>query len=76
MEKKPGAFFFKRLGKKKGGGGWWRNWRLKSSGFRWKGLRFRIWFVDGFLFKILSICEAIVLVANLCFFYLCCGCHI
>ncbi|KAH7848135.1 hypothetical protein Vadar_034140 [Vaccinium darrowii] len=77
MVEKPGVFFFKRLGgKKKGGGGGGGWWKLKSSGLRWKGLRFRIWFVDGFLFKILSVCEAIVVVANLCFFYLCCGCRV
>nr|UYM26426.1 PAP1 [Diospyros kaki] len=72
MEKKPGgSFFFKRLGKK-GSSRWW----FRSSGLRWKKLSFQLWFVDGFLFKIVSVLEAIALVATLCFFYLCCGCHI
>ncbi|GFS36473.1 hypothetical protein Acr_00g0046130 [Actinidia rufa] len=70
MEKKPGLFFFKRLGKKGG------SWRFRSSGFRWKKLSFKHWFVDGFLFKILSVLEAIVVVGNFCFFYLCCGCRV
>ncbi|KAL7211473.1 hypothetical protein ACSBR2_014355 [Camellia fascicularis] len=80
MEKKSGLFSFNRVVGRKGSGGgggsrrWW--WRLRSSGFRWKRLRFQLWFVDGFLFKIVSVFEAIFLVATLCFFYLCCGCHI
>ncbi|PSS02944.1 Poly(A) polymerase catalytic subunit like [Actinidia chinensis var. chinensis] len=73
MEKKPGSFFFKRLGKKGSSKCWWR---FRSSGFRWKKLSFRNWFVDGFLFKIVSLFEAVFLVGTLCFFYLCCGCHI
>ncbi|XAR72449.1 hypothetical protein NMG60_11019089 [Bertholletia excelsa] len=68
MEKRPGMFFFKRLGGKKVSSR--KPWKLRSSGLRWK-----LWFVDGFLFKIVSIFEAIALVAALCFFYLCCGCH-
>ncbi|KAL6991422.1 hypothetical protein U1Q18_009534 [Sarracenia purpurea var. burkii] len=71
MEKKPGLFFFNRLGKKGARSRWWR---FRSSGFRWK-LRLG-WFVDGFLFKIISTFEAVILVSTLCFFYLCCGCHI
>ncbi|KAK4347345.1 hypothetical protein RND71_033684 [Anisodus tanguticus] len=56
-------------------------WRFKnlSSGLRWKSKRLyklRHWFVDCFLFKIVSVFEAIFLVSTLAFFYLCCGCHI
>ncbi|KAL7212613.1 hypothetical protein ACSBR2_015323 [Camellia fascicularis] len=76
-EKKAGLYLFKRVGKKKDSSrSWWRCWRFRSSGFRWKGLNFRHWFVDGFLFKILSVFEAILLLGTLCFFYLCCGCHV
>ncbi|KAI3466809.1 hypothetical protein Pfo_023472 [Paulownia fortunei] len=83
MEKKPSSFsfFFKRLTKKSSGGGGsggaWR-WKLKSStGFRWKRrFNLHLWLVDSFLFKIVSVFEAIVLVSRLCFFFLCCGCHL
>ncbi|MCD7455142.1 hypothetical protein HAX54_027218 [Datura stramonium] len=56
-------------------------WRFKnlSSGLKWKSKRLyklRHWFVDSFLFKIVSVFEAIFLVSTLAFFYLCCGCHI
>ncbi|XP_049384192.1 uncharacterized protein LOC125848381 [Solanum stenotomum] len=56
-------------------------WRFKnlSSGLRWKSKRLyklRYWFVDCFLFKIVSVFEAIFLVSALAFFYLCFGCHI
>ncbi|CAN4080169.1 unnamed protein product [Withania somnifera] len=56
-------------------------WRFKNmcSGLRWKSKRFykmRYWIVDCFLFKIVSVFEAIFLVSTLAFFYLCCGCHI
>ncbi|KAK4361310.1 hypothetical protein RND71_020262 [Anisodus tanguticus] len=56
-------------------------WRFKnlSSGLRWKSKRlYKLlhWFVDCFLFKIVSVFEAIFLVSTLAFFYLCCGCHI
>ncbi|KAL3345010.1 hypothetical protein AABB24_024121, partial [Solanum stoloniferum] len=56
-------------------------WRFKnlSSGLRWKSRRLyklRYWFVDCFLFKIVSVFEAIFLVSALAFFYLCFGCHI
>ncbi|XP_055805129.1 uncharacterized protein LOC129873953 [Solanum dulcamara] len=58
----------------------WR-WRFKnlSSGLRWKSKRLyklRYWFIDCFLFKIVSAFEAIFLVSALAFFYLCFGCHI
>ncbi|KAJ9685957.1 hypothetical protein PVL29_015036 [Vitis rotundifolia] len=45
-------------------------WRL--SAFSWKKLSI----VDDLVFKILYVLEAIVLVSTLCFFFLCCGCHI
>ncbi|KAL1202102.1 hypothetical protein V5N11_015042 [Cardamine amara subsp. amara] len=32
--------------------------------------------VDGVVFKVMYVVEAFVLVSTLCFFYLCCGCHI
>ncbi|GFP94913.1 hypothetical protein PHJA_001635700 [Phtheirospermum japonicum] len=79
MEKKPSSytFFFKRLNKKGGGGGV-RRWKLKTSaGFRWKRkFNLHYWLVDVILFKIVSIFEAIFLVAKLCFFFLCCGCRL
>ncbi|KAJ9153202.1 hypothetical protein P3X46_026667 [Hevea brasiliensis] len=53
----------------------WR-WRFLGSAFKWKRIHFQLSFVDDVLFKIVSVFEAIVLVATLCFFYLCCGCHI
>ncbi|KAL0442546.1 UNVERIFIED_CONTAM: hypothetical protein Slati_1977300 [Sesamum latifolium] len=88
MEKKPPtsnssssssssfSFFFKRLNKMGSGGGAWR-WKLKTSaGLRWKRrFNLHLWFVDGFLFKIVSVLEGVVLVSTLCVFFLCCGCH-
>nr|POE95296.1 hypothetical protein CFP56_05656 [Quercus suber] len=44
--------------------------------FKWKRLDFQMAIVDGVVFKIVSVVEAVVLVSTLCFFYLCCGCHI
>ncbi|CAA3000896.1 AF211538_1Avr9 Cf-9 rapidly elicited 180, partial [Olea europaea subsp. europaea] len=88
MMKKPSKFlfFFKRLNKtaSKGEGGDVGNssgasrWKFKSStGLRWKRrFSLHLWFVDDILFKIVSIFEAIILVATLCFFFLCCGCHL
>ncbi|XP_010475379.1 PREDICTED: uncharacterized protein LOC104754804 [Camelina sativa] len=32
--------------------------------------------VDGVVYKVMYVVEAFVLVSTLCFFYLCCGCHI
>lgn len=54
-------------------------WGFKnlSSGLRWKRkFNLYLWFVDEFMFKIVSILEATVLVLTFCAFYLCCGCHI
>ncbi|EOX93151.1 hypothetical protein QUC31_003998 [Theobroma cacao] len=50
-------------------------WKL-SSGFKWKRLDFQMKIVDNLVFRVLYVVEAIVLVSTLCFFYLCCGCHI
>ncbi|KAL7592542.1 hypothetical protein Lser_V15G31724 [Lactuca serriola] len=76
-EKKPLFMFgFKRL-QGKNRKGIWKRLGLGNHGLRWK-TKFNVhrWFVDRFLFKILSGVEAVVLVSTLCFFYLCCGCHI
>ncbi|KAL6546408.1 hypothetical protein OROMI_022129 [Orobanche minor] len=86
MEKKTSSsstfsFFFKRLNTKGSDGGGGRGglwpWKLKSfAGMRWKKrFNLHLWFVDGFLFKIVSVFEAFVLVSTLCAFFLCCGCH-
>ncbi|KAK6268510.1 hypothetical protein QUC31_012670 [Theobroma cacao] len=61
---------FKRLIKKES----WR-WKFLGSAFKWKRLNIQLSFVDDVLFRIASVLEAIFLVATLCFFYLCCGCH-
>ncbi|KAI5670825.1 hypothetical protein M9H77_11189 [Catharanthus roseus] len=59
-----------------GGSGRWK-FKNFSSGLRWKRkFTLHLWFIDGFLFKIVSVLEAIVLVSTLCVFFLCCGCHI
>ncbi|XP_030519029.1 uncharacterized protein LOC115732507 [Rhodamnia argentea] len=55
-----------------------RPWKL--PGIKWKGkkslsLGFQMAVVDGVVFRIVSVVEAVVLVSTLCFFYLCCGCH-
>ena len=72
-----------------GGGSWLRKlnggrgcrwpWKLGfATSWRWKcpSLLLRFSFLDDLLFRILYCLEAVVLVAALCFFYLCCGCHI
>ncbi|KAK4782539.1 hypothetical protein SAY86_016641 [Trapa natans] len=50
----------------------------KGAAMRWKKLAtsIRVSIFDTVLFKIVSVVEAIALVSTLCFFYLCCGCHI
>ncbi|XP_030972441.1 uncharacterized protein LOC115992393 [Quercus lobata] len=68
--KKNRWIFFKRLRMQTA----WR-WKFLGSAFKWKRLNLQLSFVDDVLFRILSVFEAIVLVATLCFFYLCCGCH-
>ncbi|XP_062026683.1 uncharacterized protein LOC133742967 [Rosa rugosa] len=50
--------------------------RKLSSVFRWKRVDLRLRIIDDVVFKILSVVEAVVLVSTLCFFFLCCGCHI
>ncbi|XP_050383364.1 uncharacterized protein LOC126800117 [Argentina anserina] len=50
--------------------------RKFSSVFRWKRVDLRLTIIDDIIFKILSVVEAVVLVSTLCFFFLCCGCHI
>ncbi|KAG5589831.1 hypothetical protein H5410_040345 [Solanum commersonii] len=56
------------------------NCSTKTSSLRWrfkKSLyKLHHWFVDSFLFKIVSIFEAITLVSTLAFFFLCYGFHI
>ncbi|KAG4146356.1 hypothetical protein ERO13_D05G152400v2 [Gossypium hirsutum] len=52
----------------------WR-WKCFGSAFKWKRLNIKRSFVDNVVFKLVSVLEAIYLVATLCFFYLCCGCH-
>ncbi|KAF3449907.1 hypothetical protein FNV43_RR05986 [Rhamnella rubrinervis] len=69
MGKKRWLLFFKRLRKQPA----WR-WKLFGSAFKWKRLNIQVSFVDDVLFKIVSVFEAIVLVINVSFFYLCCGC--
>ncbi|CAK7346667.1 unnamed protein product [Dovyalis caffra] len=52
-------------------------WPWKISGIKWKrGLGLQLNIIDNLVFKVLYVAEAIVLVSTLCFFYLCCGCHI
>ncbi|KAG6583910.1 hypothetical protein SDJN03_19842, partial [Cucurbita argyrosperma subsp. sororia] len=50
--------------------------KLLGSAFKWKRLtNLQISFMDNLLFKIVSMLEGVVLVATLCFFFLCFGCH-
>ncbi|CAM8988246.1 unnamed protein product [Rhodiola kirilowii] len=47
-----------------------------SSSFRWKRVKtIHHSFFDNVVFKIMSVCEGVVLVSTVCFFFLCCGCH-
>ncbi|KAK4751151.1 hypothetical protein SAY87_004633 [Trapa incisa] len=50
----------------------------KGAAMRWKKMAtsIRVSIFDTVLFKVVSVVEAIALVSTLCFFYLCCGCHI
>ncbi|XP_010522078.1 PREDICTED: uncharacterized protein LOC104800829 [Tarenaya hassleriana] len=56
----------------------WRPWRrLSSSAMKWKRLDFiQKGIMDNVVFRVMYVVEALVLVSTLCFFYLCCGCHI
>jgi hypothetical protein len=68
--KKNRWMFFKRLRRET-----WR-WNLVGTAFKWRRMNLlQMSFLDDMIFRILSVFEAIVLVATLCFFYLCCGCH-
>ncbi|OMP07637.1 hypothetical protein COLO4_07174 [Corchorus olitorius] len=51
-------------------------WKFSASAFKWKRNDFQMKIVDNLVFRVLYVVEAIVLVSTLCFFYLCCGCHI
>ncbi|KAJ8762026.1 hypothetical protein K2173_006628 [Erythroxylum novogranatense] len=66
-------WMFRKLKLKEVWGWRWSFWR---SAFKWKRHALQLWLIDDLMFKIVSVLEAIVLVTNLCFFYLCCGCHI
>ncbi|XP_074334738.1 uncharacterized protein LOC141672135 [Apium graveolens] len=74
--------FLKRVGKKSGGsfrrfGRWKKRWMFSKSSSSSSSSYSRLpsWFVNDFLFKIVSVFEGVVLVSTLCFFFLCCGCH-
>lgn len=59
----------------------WRRLRnmfsTSSSSFKWKRVEIlQMEIVDGVVFKVMYVVEALVLVSTLCFFYLFCGCHI
>ncbi|CAA7026421.1 unnamed protein product [Microthlaspi erraticum] len=48
-----------------------------SLSSKWKRVEIlQIEIVDGVVFKVMYVVEALVLVSTLCFFYLFCGCHI
>ncbi|KAG2324070.1 hypothetical protein Bca4012_038433 [Brassica carinata] len=45
--------------------------------FKWKRVEIlHTEIVDGVVYNVMYVVEAVVLVSTLCFFYLCCGCHI
>ncbi|KAJ7960656.1 putative Transmembrane protein [Quillaja saponaria] len=52
------------------------SWPWRFSVFKLKRLDFQFNIIDDVVFKILTVVEGIVLVSTLCFFFLCCGCHI
>ncbi|CAL1410537.1 unnamed protein product [Linum trigynum] len=72
-KRRSGLGFFRRLKLDKESLRW--RWKFLTSVFKWKRVNLQISLVDDVLFKIASVLEAIVLVATLSFFYLCCGCH-
>lgn len=49
-----------------------------SSSGKWKRVEIILQeeIVDRVVYKVMYVVEALVLVSTLCFFYLCCGCHI
>ncbi|KVI00879.1 hypothetical protein Ccrd_020868, partial [Cynara cardunculus var. scolymus] len=60
------SFFFKRLqGKNKGV---WRKLGIVRFPRKTK-FNLQLWLVDGILFKIISVLEAVVLVSELCVYY-------
>ncbi|CAD5173369.1 unnamed protein product [Musa acuminata subsp. burmannicoides] len=71
-----------------GAGGWprvpnnkenhWPEKLASAASWRWwkRPALPRFSFLDDLLFRVLSCLEAVVLVGALCFFYLCCGCHL
>ncbi|KAJ6796621.1 uncharacterized protein M6B38_219430 [Iris pallida] len=52
--------------------------RVLSVGInrKWKKSSLKYFLVDGVSFRILYFLEGILLGAGLCFFFLCCGCHL
>ncbi|CAI0475104.1 unnamed protein product [Linum tenue] len=72
-KRRSGLWLFRRLKFNKESLRW--RWKFLTSVFKWKRVNLQISLVDDVLFKIVSVLEAIVLVATLSFFYLCCGCH-
>ncbi|KAI9177875.1 hypothetical protein LWI28_020186 [Acer negundo] len=56
---------------------WWLKKAVSTetllSAFKWKQVDFQT--IDDFIFRIMYVVEAIVLVSALCFFFLCCGRH-
>ncbi|EOA36367.1 hypothetical protein CARUB_v10010766mg [Capsella rubella] len=58
----------------------WRRLRnlFSTSSGKWKRVEIILLtdIVDGVVYKVMYVVEALVLVSTLCFFYLCCGCHI
>ncbi|CAF1923970.1 hypothetical protein Bca4012_069884 [Brassica carinata] len=58
----------------------WRRLRgmfSSSPSFKWKRVEIlHMEIVDGVVYNVMYVVEAVVLVSTLCFFYLCCGCHI
>ncbi|KAJ0244937.1 Transmembrane protein [Hirschfeldia incana] len=59
----------------------WRRLRsmfsTPSSSFKWKRVDIlHTEIVDGVVYNVMYVVEGVVLVSTLCFFYLCCGCHI
>ncbi|GKV15592.1 hypothetical protein SLEP1_g26369 [Rubroshorea leprosula] len=53
-----------------------RLWRWKTSGLKWKRVDFQVAIMDNLVFRVLYVVEAVVVVSTLCFFFLCCGCHV
>ncbi|KAF9621355.1 hypothetical protein IFM89_020014 [Coptis chinensis] len=54
----------------------WSRKLFTKHRFGWKRIEFQSKFLDSVLFRIISVLEAIALVAVLCFFFCCCGGHL